>query len=276
MPTNNQQWLLTQSFYFQNRLVKWDSAGTGEPLIVVHGTPWSSYNMRFIIRAMAQHYQVYYFDLLGFGQSDQSDQDCSLGIQNDLLSALIQHWKLRNPLIVGHDFGGTTALRTALLNQQEFGKIALIDPVAIRPWGSDFYRLVATNEEVFQQLPAAIHKGLVRAYIETAAFTEISTTVIDHTLSYWSTELGQPAFYRQIKQSSETYTAELEDKFCDLGIETLIIWAEQDSWLPVSYAQKLANALPNAQVSYVADAGHLVIEEKPTELVQKLRSFFAN
>lgn len=276
MTYNQQRWQLTKRFYFQDRVVKWSSVGQGEPLIVVHGTPWSSYNLRFIIRAMAQHYRVYFFDLLGFGQSDQSHGDCSLGVQNQVLAALIEHWQLTNPRIIGHDFGGTTALRTALLNQQEFRQIALIDPVAIRPWGSDFYKLVAANEKVFQQLPRSMHQGLVRAYIQTAAFREISSEVLEQTLSYWSTELGQTAFYRQITQSSEKYTAEIEAKLPTLTTQTLIIWAEEDSWVPVAHAAALGAALPNAQVEYVANAGHLVIEEKPAELVQKLLGFFAD
>lgn len=276
MTYNQQKWQLTKSFSFQDRLVKWNSVGQGEPLVVVHGTPWSSYNLRFIIRALAPHYRVYFFDLLGFGQSDQRDGDCSLGIQNKVLAALIEHWKLTKPRIIGHDFGGTTALRTALLNQQEFRQIALIDPVAIRPWGSDFYKLVAANEQVFQQLPGPIHQGLLKAYIQTAAFREIGSEVLEQTLSYWSTAQGQSAFYRQIAQSSEKYTEEIEAKFATLTTQTLIIWAEQDNWVPVTHAAALAAALPNAKVEYVANAGHLVIEEKPAELVQKLLHFFAD
>jgi len=121
-------WTLPHTFEFEGRPVKYNIEGTGEALILVHGTPWSSFNLRHLIRGFSLHYTVYYFDLLGYGESDQSTGDVSLGIQNKLLGALIQHWQLKAPLIVGHDFGGTTVLRSHLLDKQDYRKIAVIDP----------------------------------------------------------------------------------------------------------------------------------------------------
>jgi len=43
---------------------------------------------------------------------------------------------------VGHDFGGTTVLRTHLISERKFEKIVLIDPVAVSPWGSPFFQHV--------------------------------------------------------------------------------------------------------------------------------------
>jgi hypothetical protein len=43
---------------------------------------------------------------------DKSPGHVSLGIQNQVLDHLLNHWGLENPAIVGHDFGGTTVLRT--------------------------------------------------------------------------------------------------------------------------------------------------------------------
>ncbi len=52
---------------------------------------------------------MFLFDLLGYGQSEQRDQqDVSLGVQNELLAELLDHWRLERPEVVGHDFGGTT------------------------------------------------------------------------------------------------------------------------------------------------------------------------
>jgi hypothetical protein len=39
-----------------------------------------------------------------------------------------------------------------------------VDVVALAPWGSPFYRLVRDHNSVFEQLPAAIHEGVMRAY----------------------------------------------------------------------------------------------------------------
>ncbi|WP_223735342.1 alpha/beta fold hydrolase, partial [Streptomyces purpurogeneiscleroticus] len=43
--------------------------GDGPPLILVHGTPASSYLWRNTIPVLARHHTVYVWDLLGFGDS---------------------------------------------------------------------------------------------------------------------------------------------------------------------------------------------------------------
>ena len=129
-------------FKTEHGYVKYNIVGSGEPLVLVHGTPWSSYNWRKIIPALSEWYTVYYYDLLGYGVSEKGVENVSLKIQNEILFKLIEHWQLEQPKIIGHDFGGATILRTHLLNNQKFEKMMLIDPVAVSPWGSPFYKHV--------------------------------------------------------------------------------------------------------------------------------------
>ncbi len=46
--------------------------------------------------------------------------DVSLGVQNQLLAQLLEHWRLDCPDVVAHDFGGATALRAHLLNGKDY------------------------------------------------------------------------------------------------------------------------------------------------------------
>ncbi len=121
-------WQLSKEFKFKGQSIKYDIQGEGKPIILVHGTPWSSFVWRNIIPNLAQSWKVYYFDLLGYGQSEKRDnQEVSLAVQNELLASLIDFWQLDAPTIIGHDFGGTTVLRTHLLNKVDFEKMILID-----------------------------------------------------------------------------------------------------------------------------------------------------
>lgn len=144
-------WNLPHTFEFEGRCVKYGIKGQGEPLVLVHGTPWSSFNLRHLIRELSCHYKVYYFDLLGYGDSDKSNADVSLGIQNKLLDALVEYWQLESPYIVGHDFGGTTVLRNHLLDNRVYRKIVVIDPVALSPWGSPFSSILKNTKALFQE-----------------------------------------------------------------------------------------------------------------------------
>ena len=63
---------------------------------------WSSFNLRHLIQALSNSFTVYYYDLVGYGQSDKSSGDVSLGVQNRILNQLMVHWGLENPCIIGH------------------------------------------------------------------------------------------------------------------------------------------------------------------------------
>jgi pimeloyl-ACP methyl ester carboxylesterase len=134
------EWKLNNKFNFEGREVRYGFEGRGPALVLVHGTPWSSFNLRHLISGLSNSFTVYYFDLLGYGQSDKSEADVSLGIQNKLMDALLNEWQLNIPSIVGHDFGGTTVLRNHILNERTYEKIVVIDPVALSPWGSPFFK----------------------------------------------------------------------------------------------------------------------------------------
>lgn len=262
------------SFTFEAREVKYGIEGAGPPVILVHGTPWSSFNLRHLIQGLSLHYKVHFFDLLGYGCSDKSDGDVSLGVQNRLLEALINHWQLEKPCIVGHDFGGTTVLRNHILDRREYEKIVVIDPVALSPWGSPFFRHIREHESAFSGVPAYIHKAIVKAYIETAAYQPLPEETIVGILAPWQGEPGQAAFYRQIAQADSKFTDEFQDKFSDMRAPTLILWGEEDTWIPCTQAFELQKKIAHAKLVTIEGAGHLVIEEKPKRLVDEIHQFF--
>jgi pimeloyl-ACP methyl ester carboxylesterase len=147
----------------------------------------------------------------------------------------------------------------------------LIDVVALAPWGSPFYRLVREHETVFAQLPAAIHEGVLRAYVGTAQLRPLDRNVEDALISPWLGRAGQSAFYRQIAQGDERHTDEIEPLLEQITAPTLVIWAEADPWLPVARGAEIAKRIPSARFELLLGAGHLVQEDQPDELARLLR-----
>ena len=268
-------WKLNESYKVGERFVKYGVSGNGPPVVVVHGTPWSSFNMRHLIEAISKKFTVYYFDLIGYGQSDQSDGDVSLGIQNQILNQLIGHWGLENPAIIGHDFGGATVLRAHLLNKHDFEKIVLIDPVSISPWGSPFFQHVNQHETAFAGVPDYIHEAIVRTYIGTAAFTPLDDETLNMTVQPWITGAGKGAFYRQIAQAKEDYTDEVQPFYSSIKKTVMILWGVEDTWIPVERGRLLHEMIPGSSFHEIPDAGHLVIEEQPKLLVEKILPFLS-
>ncbi|QAR33345.1 alpha/beta hydrolase [Geovibrio thiophilus] len=253
--------------------IKYDIKGEGQPLILVHGTPWSSYNWRKVIPALSQWFTVYYYDLPGYGQSEKNIENVSLGIQNDALKELIDFWKLDNPKIVGHDFGGATVLRTHLLNKQPFQKILLIDPVAVSPWGSPFFSHVAHHESAFADLPGNIHDALLTRYIEGATYTPMDRETLLEIKKPWSGKDGQAAFYRQIAQSDRKYTDEAEALYHEIKVPVFLIWGEDDQWIPVERGIELHRRIKSSEFVTLPQTGHLVQEDQPALLVSYILKF---
>jgi pimeloyl-ACP methyl ester carboxylesterase len=221
------EWVLRERFVTGAGEIAWDRLGEGPPVLMVHGTPWSSWTWRRVAPRLAERFSVYVFDLLGFGASDQrGEQDVSLAAHGARLATLIEYWGLDRPAVIAHDIGGATALRAHLLHHRPISALALIDVVALAPWGSPFYRLVRDHWAVFEQLPAAIHEGVLRAYVATAQPRPLERAVEDALIAPWLGPAGQSAFYRQIAHGDERHTDEIEPLYGRITAPTLVIWAK--------------------------------------------------
>jgi pimeloyl-ACP methyl ester carboxylesterase len=68
--TAAQPWDLPETFFFEGQQVRYGILGSGEPLVLLHGTPFSSVVWRRIAPHLAGRRRVFYFDLLGYGRSE--------------------------------------------------------------------------------------------------------------------------------------------------------------------------------------------------------------
>lgn len=268
---------LTDRFSFDGDEVAWEVEGrTGAPpLVLVHGTPFSMPVWDRVAAALADRFRVYRFDLLGYGGSARRPgQDVSLGVQNRVMAALLDHWDLPAPFVIGHDFGGATALRCHLLNGREYCGLILVDPVALRPWGSPLVQHVREHEAAFAGLPAYLHEALLRAYLATASAHGLSETWMRRLMAPWLGDEGQAAFYRQIGQMDTRYTEEIEERLSAIRCPVHILWGEQDSWIPVNQGEALRLAIPGAGLTRIADTGHLVPLDAPEAVVAAALTYF--
>ncbi|MFH8443032.1 alpha/beta fold hydrolase [Streptomyces sp. NPDC018026] len=270
-------WPLPEAFTGGSGTVRWNRLGApdGRPLVLLHGTPFSSYVWRAVARSLGRDHQVFVWDMPGYGLSEKSaGQDVSLAAQGRVFAELLEHWGLEEPLVAAHDFGGAVALRAHLLHGARYRALALVDPVALAPWGSPFFRLVRDHAEVFEQLPEALHRALVREYVGSTGGPGLHPAVLDRLVEPWLGETGQPAFYRQIAQADQRYTDEIQDRYTGIDVPTLICWGEDDAWIPVARGRELAGLVPGSRWEPIAHAGHLVQEDAPAELTAALLDFF--
>ena len=258
---------LANRFSFEGNQIAWDMLGDGPPLVMVHGTPFSSQVWRRIAPWLARKRRVFFYDLLGYGQSDMPDKDVSLGMQNRLLGAMLREWGLERPQMLAHDFGGATALRAHFSDGVAYSDLTLINPVAIAPQGSPFVMHVGRYEAAFAGLPAYAHHALLSAYIGNAVARPLSEEVLSVYRDPWLGDIGQSAFYRQIAQMSQRYIEEVETHYRRPDFPTRILWGEDDAWIPIAQGRKLADRLTGGTLIPVPRAGHLVQEDAPEAII---------
>ncbi|GAB4085636.1 alpha/beta hydrolase [Myceligenerans cantabricum] len=262
-PTNTLTW--------NGRTVAWERLGDGPPLVMLHGTPWSSWLWRPYAEVLASRFTVYLWDMPGYGASSKRpEHDVDLGVQGELFAHLLAEWGLERPHVVAHDFGGAVALRAHLLHEARYASLCLVDVVALRPWGSPFFRLVNDHPDVFASIPPVMHRGLLEAYVGTAAHRPLRDDDLARLVEPWTGEAGQPAFYRQIAQADERFTREVEPHYPEITVPTHVVWGAEDAWIPPDRAERLAGAIPGATLTLVPGAGHLVQLDAPVALAAEL------
>lgn len=268
---------LTEEFAWRGRVVRWRRIGSGPDVVLCHGTPWSAQLWAPYAEALRHQFTVHLWDMPGYGQSSKGpDHRVSVDIQGELMADLVAHWGLQRPHVVAHDYGGAVALRAHLLHRTPYASLALVDVVALAPWGSDFFRLVHDNVEVFNALPAAIHEGALRAYVEGASHRGLSTRQLGMLTGPWLGPEGQAAFYRQIAQADQAYTDEVQPLYQHLDLPVLVVWGVDDTWIPVDRAHRLVELIPGAELELVEDAGHLIQIDQPVRLATTLNRWLTD
>ncbi|WP_443046782.1 alpha/beta fold hydrolase [Streptomyces sp. NBC_00247] len=274
------EWELREEFGTPDGVMRWrrfgdaDATG-GAPVVLVHGTPYSSFLWRDIAPALARTRQVFVFDHLGFGRSEQREgQDLGLAAHARRFAALLDHWGLSSPSVVAHDIGGAVALRTLLLERRNYRDLTLFDAVSGGDWERGLFRLFLEHTEVFEQLPGYAHEALVAAHLRHATHVGFRPGVLDAYLAPWRGASGQAAFYRQYSQIRQADTAPYEELLGTISLPVRLIWGREDRILPPEYARWLHERVPHAELHWIEGAGHLLQEDAAGQLAARLTAGF--
>ena len=267
-------WHLDETIETSAGCVAAGSIGEGQELVLAHGWPWSSFSWHRVIPELAKRHRVYWYDMPGYGRSNkQPEQRTSLDVQGQVFAEMLTYWRLDKPKVVAHDFGGATTLRAHLLHGCEFDCYVLMNVVAMRPWGSEFFDHVGRHVEAFLGLPPHIHKAVVEAYIQGAIVDDIDCEDFTALVAPWLTDDGRSSFYRQFAQADERYTAEVEPLFGEIRCPVKILWGEDDPWIPLARGKALHGLIPQASFETLSGVGHLPQLEAPDRVLEHLNVF---
>lgn len=258
--------------------------GSGEPVVLIHGTPSSSYIWRNTLPALLEAgYRVHLFDLLGYGLSERPwsrEVDTSVSGQVPILEGLMAHWGVSDAHVIAHDIGGAVAQRFAVLSPERVRSLTLIEACSFDSWPSK-----RTHEQMQEGLehlinkPDAEHRDHFRTWLLSAVNDKqgLSEAALETYLDYISGPIGQGSlFQHQIDHYDPKHTLEIADRLTELSaLPVQIIWGEDDAWQVVDWAQKLHGAIPNSTLHILKDCGHFAMEDKPGEINRHLVTFLA-
>lgn len=258
-------------------------AGSGKPMLLIHGLGASSYTWHAIIPELAKTRRVIALDLKGFGNSDKPLDDAySIADQAKLVRDYIRRRDLRDLTVVGHSFGGAVALAVALEDAEQtnarISKLVLIDSVAYRQPIPLFFRILSTP------VLGALSMSLVPPEVQTSRALAMAyhhdwkvspETVANYAGPLYS-EGGRHALARTIdsliNQDAEGFAA----RYRTLKTPALLIWCAHDRIVPLRFGKRLYRDLPRAEIDVIEECGHIPQEEQPGETIQAIRKFVGN
>jgi pimeloyl-ACP methyl ester carboxylesterase len=267
---------LTQRVSTSQGDIAFDVFGSGPPVVLVHGTPSCSVIWRQIVPGLASSHRVYVFDMLGFGESERHlELELSLAVHGQVLAELIGLWGLEAPAAVGHDIGGATVLRAHLIEGVPLERIALIDAVVLRPWITPRTRRMQQEVDRYEALPDADLADSIRQHLMHATAKPLEPEVFDRLFGQWEGAAGQALYLRNLAGFDERHTDVLEPLLPKMSVPTLIVWGEEDAWLPVATSERIAAVIPHANRILLSEAGHFSMEDQPEAVTQALAGFLA-
>jgi pyruvate dehydrogenase E2 component (dihydrolipoamide acetyltransferase) len=237
-------------------------AGTGEPLVLLHGLLDCSEGWESLVTRTER--PCYAIDLPGFGGSDLPEEPRIDSYARDVACAL-EHLAIRDCTLVGHSLGGAVAAAVAdtsdrvaglvLIAPAGFGRIAIAD--------------VLTKPIVVDLATLALPLALVNPLTVTAAY---STFVSRRRLPERDlvARLRRRAARAPLAVRSATIAISRAGRDAPRGGSfdgpVAALWGTHDALVPTTHARRLREAIPQADVEFWPDMGHHPQRERPQAL----------
>ena len=104
--------------------------GEGKDIVLLHGWGQNIEMMKFLGDKFSNDYRITILDFPGYGESDEPEEAWFISDYCDLVHDLVTELKIKNPILIGHSFGGRVAIKYASL--YDVDKLVLFGAPCIR------------------------------------------------------------------------------------------------------------------------------------------------
>lgn len=244
--------------------VHYRDEGAGIPIVLIHGTGASLHTWNDWTTDLVKNYRVIRLDLPAYGLTGQDPQKrYSSKDYVDLLHAFLGELKVDKFHLAGNSLGGLVSWLYASYHPEKVEQLVLLDPSGFpfknTPMVIKMAKTPILNNFIRYITPRSfIEKNIKEVYFDETLIKE-STIDRYHDLSQYKG--NRQAFIDRSFVEREDYT----ERLGLIQAPTLILWGENDAWIPVSDAPKFKAAIKDAQMVIMPKTGHVPMEERPKE-----------
>ncbi len=246
-----------------SRAVRYVKAGTGAPVVVFHHST-GSLGWTAALEALAEHNEVYVFDMPGYGGSERPEWARDTRDLAVLMNQAIEAIGLGKAHLLGFGFGGFVAAELATMDPSRVRTLTLVGAAGLKPREGEIM------DEMLMDHVEYMERGFRdKAHFEAFFGTEQEKSVKD--LWDYSREMTARVAWKPFMFSNR-----LPHHLDGVPAPALLIWGAADAVIPPICAQQYHDALPNARLEIVADAGHYVEYEEPATVAKLIGDFLAS
>lgn len=222
--------------------------------LVLHGWGQNSSLWTDTFNHLSSDYRYYLLDLPGFGHSPLLSKDSGIPEYADFVLAFIKKINLKNPVIIGHSFGGQIAAYIAINYPSIISALILVSP-AIDRRKSLKQKLKILVYRQFSFLKAVLPKPILLFLLSRITSTD-----------YYHSPPKHQAILKKIVNH------DLTGQLNQIKTPSFLIWGENDTEIPYS-GQIIANLIPNCRL-YLLQSDHNPHLNLQSQLVPTLKHIF--
>jgi (E)-2-((N-methylformamido)methylene)succinate hydrolase len=240
-------------------------AGSGPPLIFVHGANDQAGTWARVAPAFTRDYRVVVMDMPGHGDSDPQTGDLGMPDLVDGLEAIMEaEAGAGGATLVGNSLGGFLALGHAVRHPGTVGHVVLVNGAVNRGDSPAvaITLLPKTREEA---------RGAMDA-LTSARTARLPDFVLDALVRR---SVGSPLARLLAQPEGALQPYLFDDRLGQLTVPVTMLWGSDDRLLTVEYAERAAARMPDARLEVLPDCGHVPQRECPEQVLDHLRASLA-
>ena len=234
-------------------------------VVMLHGAGFDHTIWALHTRWFAHHgYGVLAPDLPGHGRSGGAPL-ATVADMADWTAALLDTAGAAKARLVGHSMGSLIALETAARHPARVSSLGLIGTAATMTVGPDLLKAAQANEAAAIDMVSIWGLGF-----QAELGGSLAPGLWMHSGAQRVLEQCRPGVLFNDLAACNAYQGALAAA-AKITVPTTFILGERDMMTPARAGQALAAALPNSRTVVLRGAGHMMMVERPDELLAALR-----